>query len=227
MRETLKKLWRAVVAAIRNLLAALLVLAVVAGTSYVVAAWQIAQERAERRQDVDRLRAELLDRLEKVRSAGAAAAAGQAGVGTTEQPGTAGAAADFEAFRKATESRLTALEEAVRQGLGQKQQEEQQLALSLQVKTLLLKAKGEVLQVQLDLAQDNRGQARQELELAGKTMADVLAVAPSEARSALTEVIGLLDQARVDLLLGAPTGADRVALAWHRLGMLVGDFQGH
>lgn len=225
MWVALKKAGEVVVRAVRSLLAAMVIVVLVAGTSYVVAAWQVTQERFERQAEMDRLRAEFAAKLE---GAVAAQAAGQNQAGGAGTGGGAGEAAPGydEAFRAAVERRLASLEEAVRQGLGQNQVEEQRLALSLQVKTLLLKAKSEVLQVQLDLAEDNRGEARRELELAGKTMAEVLAVAPAEARAELTEVIDLLDRARVDLLLGAPTGPDRVSLAWHRLGELVGDFRG-
>ena len=231
MWDPLKKAGEAALRTVRSLVAAVVILAVVAGTSWVVAAWQVTQERFERQREADALRAEFAVKLEKL--AAAATQAGGAGQsGPAGEAGTSGPAGEAEsdaesdaAFKAAVERRLSALEEAVRQGLGKKLEEEQRLALSLQVKTLLLKAKSEVLQVQLDLAEDNRGQARRELELAGATMAQVMAVAPAEARGELTEVAEIIDQARVDLLVGAPTGADRVGLAWHRLGELVGDFK--
>ncbi|MHB8757342.1 MAG: hypothetical protein ACYC6V_04940 [Bacillota bacterium] len=233
MWDPLKKAGEAAVRTVRSLLAALVILALVAGTSWVVAAWQVTQERFERQRELDGLRVEFGAKLEQLTAAARAGGAGQGGEpgasGGGGQGGDAGGAGAVEfdaAFRSSVERRLGALEEAVRLGLGQKLEEEQRLALSLQVKTLLLKAKSEVLQVQLDLAEDNRGQARRELELAGATMAAVMAVAPAEAKADLTEVADLIDQARVDLLVGAPTGADRVSLAWHRLGELVGDFKG-
>ncbi len=225
MWADVKKAGEAAVRLVRNLLVAVVVLALVAGLSWIVAAWQVTGERFERQREVEALRTEFAAKLEKAVAAQSGEGAAGEPVAGGETGGAAGAGSDA-VFRESVERRLSALEAAVRQGLGQKLEEEQRLALSLQVKTLLLKAKSEILQVQLDLAEDNRGQARRELELAGATMAEVMAVAPAEAKADLAEVADLIDRARMDLLLGAPTGADRVSLAWHRLGELVGDFKG-
>ncbi|HEY3314617.1 MAG TPA: hypothetical protein VGL40_04965 [Bacillota bacterium] len=229
MRETLKKAVEGLVKTARSLLVAVLLILLAAGTSYAVSTWLMVQERLDRQQEIERLRAEVVARFaqfETARSASGAPAApgavGGPGAGTDE--GGIGAPAAFETFRAATDQRLKALEETINRGLGRQSEEGQQLRLSLEVKTLLLKAKAEVLQVQLDLVEENRGDARAGLALAGSTIDQCLRVAPVALRTDLDEIAQMIATSRADLLTGAPTAVDRISLLWHRLGMLVGDF---
>lgn len=237
MRETLKKAAAGLVKTARGLLMASFLIILVAGTSYVISSWLMSQERLDRRQEIESLRAEVTARLAQLEATGAAGAFGAAGPGDGGAPdgtgastnasvpnGSAVGSSEFERYRTATDQRLQALEETMNRGLGQQSEEGQQLRLSLEVKTLLLKAKAEVLQVQVDLVAENRGDARTGLALAGSTIDQCLKVAPAELKTDLDEIAAMIGACRADLLAGAPTAADRVNLLWHRLGMLVGDF---
>lgn len=120
-----------------------------------------------------------------------------------------------------TNDRLKGIEDALAQAKGLSSEQAQTLTGSLQLKSLLFTAQTQLMAARVELGEQNRGRARDEVDLAISTLQQAKGLAGSEAATEIEAIITLAAQARSDLATGAPTAGDLVGLCLHRLGLLL------
>lgn len=218
----------------RNLVTMVLVLVLCSGVSYLIVDWRLGQAEQARTEsltayqnDLDAKIAALDQRIgafEKL-----------VGVFDPAQPIDKQAAAalvslasDLEALKvdqtklgSDTNDRLKGIEDALAQAKGLSSEQAQSLTGSLQLKSLLFNAQTQLMTAKVELGEQNRGRARDEVELSIATLQQAKALAGSDAATEIDAIITLASQARDDLATGAPTASDLVGLCLHRLGILV------
>lgn len=212
----------------------LLVIVLCVGVSYLVVDWRLGQ--ADRLQ-ADQLTAVKQDLETRLTSLDQRIGAFEKLVGTFDPnvPLNKQAAAallalaqDVEALRgeqtkltTATNDRLKGLEDSLAKAQGLSAEQASALTGSLQLKALLAKAQNELLSAKIELADQNRGRARDEVDLAVATLQGAKALAGSDAATEIEAIIQSATQARTDLNAGAVTGGDLIQLALHKLGSLI------
>lgn len=118
--------------------------------------------------------------------------------------------------------RMEYLEQTLRAEIGAGTQETAAaVARDLQLRSLLQQAEHRVLKAKLDLAEENRGLARDELTLALETLQRALEESPPERQGAIEEILVQLEEARTALVLGASTARTQLDLVWNRLNEFV------
>ncbi|MGE5560985.1 MAG: hypothetical protein ACM3XN_08095 [Chloroflexota bacterium] len=218
----------------RSLIMMVLVLVLCGGISYLVIDWRLGQAERTRvdalaayRQELDAKVAALDQRISSFEKL--------VGAYDPSKPVDAQASAallslmqDLEALRNEqaklsedTNNRLSGIEDALAQAKGLSSEQAQSLTGSLQLKSLLFNAQTQLMTAKVELGEQNKGRARDEVELAIATLQQAKTLAGTEAAAEIEAIIGLATQARNDLALGAPTAGDLVGLCLHRLGLLV------
>lgn len=109
------------------------------------------------------------------------------------------------------------LEQVTKQG----QETAQALSLEMRWKNLLVKAQGEVLLTQVHWAEGNRGLAKDELNIAAKTLQQAAEEASDDVKPDLKQVVDLAEQAKSSLILQQPSARDALNLLWHRVSELL------
>lgn len=120
--------------------------------------------------------------------------------------------------QEATNQRLAELQQSIEEQIGQQGRETAAaLATDMKLRSLLTRTQGHVLKTRVDLAEGNRGLAREELALAARSLQQAVDAAPDERKAGLQALQGLLEQSRTDLVLDSPTARDHLDLLWHQL----------
>lgn len=131
--------------------------------------------------------------------------------------------AEVERDRQAAAERAANLEKTLREQIGaQGQQTAAAVAADLKLRALIFRAHGQVLKAKVDLAEGNRGLAKEEVALAIQSLREVAAQAPERLRPELEAAAALAEQARQALVLEASTARDQLNLLWQKLSTLVG-----
>lgn len=120
-----------------------------------------------------------------------------------------------------TNDRLKGIEDALAQAKGLSSEQAQAMTGSLQLKSLLFTAQTQLMTAKVELGEQNKGRARDEVDLAIATLQQAKGLSGSEAATEIDAIIALASQARNDLATGAPTAGDLVGLCLHRLGLLL------
>lgn len=118
---------------------------------------------------------------------------------------------------------MTALEQTVEKRLGEQEQESAAaLAAELRKRSLLQRAQDHLLKARIDLAEENRGLAQEELALAVRTLGEARTAARPSEQEAIGQLADLAEAARRALVTAAPDTRAQLDLLWQRLaGALV------
>lgn len=218
----------------RSLTTTLLVLVLCAGVSYLIVDWRLSQADAARtdvlaayQKDTDARIASLEQRigafeqmvgaLDPSKPLDQQAAAALVSLGN----GVETLKADQAKLVGDTNDRLKAIEDALAQAKGLSSEQAQSLTGSMQLKSLLFNAQTQLMTAKVELGEQNRGRAREEVELAISTLQQAKTLAGNDAATQIDAIGVLAAQARDALATGAPTAGDLVGLCLHQLGQLV------
>lgn len=216
-------------------LAKLLLVAAISGaTALGVFEWRMRQEQQSAtarleavRADVQRSQAQLDAKMATIEKAaeGARLLLAQNGATTTLDARLAELDAlklEFHKQRDDIDARFKNVEKSmVEQVAKQGKETAQALAQDLRVKSLLIKAQGEVLLAQVHWSEGNRGLAKDELATAATSLRLALESAADTGRDGIKQALDLADQARSALILEQSSARDSLNLLWHRVSDLL------
>lgn len=129
------------------------------------------------------------------------------------------------ALKKAQEENQTQLKKledsVVKKVTEQGKETAQAVSQELRWKNILVKAQGEVLLTQVHWAEGNQGLAKDELEVASKTLKQALEEAPDSVKPGIEELVDEAEQAKTALILEQPSARDALNLLWHHVSELL------
>lgn len=120
------------------------------------------------------------------------------------------------------EAKLKGLESSVKEQVAQSEKETaQSLSIEMRVKSLVIKAQGEVLLAQVHWAEGNRGLAKDELAVASRSLQQALAEAPEATKPVIKQVVDEAERAKAALILESSSARDSLNLLWHQVSNLL------
>lgn len=129
---------------------------------------------------------------------------------------------ELKRVQEQTEAKLKGLESSLKEQVAQSEQETaQSLSIDMRVKSLVIKAQGEVLLAQVHWAEGNRGLAKDELAVAARSLQQALAEAPAAAKPGIKQVVDEAERAKAALILESSSARDSLNLLWHQVSSLL------
>lgn len=225
-----RSFWHTLGAVVRAIGALIVVAAVAGGAAWGVFSYRIQQEQSNTSEQVTALRQELQQRqddlatqVQKVQQAAEEAKLllSQNGETTTLEARLREIdtlKVDLKKTQEDLDQKLQNMEKSVAEQVAkQGQATAQALSLELRWKTLLTKAQGEILLAQVHWAEGNRGLAKDELEIATKTLTQAMTEAPDPIKTDLKPLVELAEQTRSALILEQSSARDSLNLLWHKV----------
>lgn len=232
---------KSLMAVLKGLLALVLVAAVSGGAAWGVFSYRIQKEQADTAAQVTALREDLRQQRDEVRqqqeqlaakvsqvekaAADAKLLLDQSGQATTLEARLKEIDTlklDLKKTQDEMDAKLKSMEQSITdQVAAQSKETAQALALELRWKTLLVKAQGEVLLAQVHWAEGNRGLAKDELNLAAKTLQQAQAEAPDTVKTQIKPLVDLAEQAKSALIMEQSGARDSLNLLWHHVSDLL------
>lgn len=210
----------------------LLLAAAILAAAAAYGAWYLANAELQKQSAaaMDQLRAltqkqdELAGRMARVEQAAADARLLVNGAGLQEKLAELERLkAEVEQAKQEAAQRVAQLERSLREQIGaQGQQTAAAVAADLRLRGLIFKAHGQALKAKVDLAEGNRGLAKEEVALAVQTLRDAAAQAPERLRPDLEAAASLAEQARTALVLESGGARDQLNLLWQKVNALMG-----
>ena len=211
--------------AVYNLVLGVLLLVLAAAVANAAILWNVRRgalvsdgEFARFQTAVDARLEALEGRVQKVEQTLASASTGSTSGGGLTPSESQALRDSLEALKKETTEKMADLESNLKTALGDRTA----LSGDLRLKSLLVKAQGEVLKTKVDVAEANRGKARSELTLAEGTLKEAARVTVGPDAEKIADLLKLLRDTRADLITESPTAPDNLELLWHRISGLIG-----
>ncbi len=215
---------------LRTLGILLVATALAAGSGY--SAWFLARAELQKQneaafgqlRELVQKQAELGQRLAQVETAAADAKILVNGAGLGDQLAELERLkAEVEQEKQLAAERAAQLEKTLREQIGAQERETAAaVAADLKLRALLFRAHGQVLKAKLDVAEGNRGLAKEEIALAVQTLKEAAAQATDPLKARLDTAATQAEQARTALVLESSTARDQLSLLWQQISALLG-----